>query len=116
MTLLAVFIASVWFFGSNMDEVMFQIEKNVEMSESSLPTIATRSDGAVANCLYGYTSPIDKFSVRENFVSVEADKVVELLIDENGTDVRKLYYDVSDVVTGEEVAAGTINALEIEGD
>lgn len=114
--LFSVFLGAILFFGSNMDEVMFQIEKDVTMSESSLPTIATRADGAVVNRLYGYTSPLDEFSVRENIVSVEEEKVIELLIDENNTDVRKVYYEISDVVTREEIASGTILALEKEGE
>ena len=116
VVLTAVFIGAILFFGSNMDEVMFRIEKDITMSEASLPIIATRADGAVANRLYGYTSPLDEFTVRENMVSVEGDKVVELLIDERNTDVRKLHYEISDVVTREEIAAGTILALEQEGD
>ena len=114
--LFTVFVGAILFFGSNMDEVMFRIEKDITISEASLPTMATRADGAVANRLYGYTSPMDEFSVRENIVSVEADKVVELLIDERNTDVRKLHYEISDVVTREEIASGTILALEKEGD
>jgi len=116
VVLSAVFVCAILFFGSNMDEVMFQIEKEIAMSETSLPTVATRADGALLNRLYGYTSPLDEFSVREHMVSVEADKVVELLIDENQTDVRKVHYEVSDVVTREEIASGTILALEQEGE
>ena len=54
VVLTAVFIGAILFFGSNMDEVMFRIEKDITMSEASLPVIATRTDGAVANRLYGY--------------------------------------------------------------
>ena len=114
--LCSVFVGAILFFGSNMDEVMFQIEKDVTMAPATLPTIATRADGAVANRLYGYTSPLDEFTVRENLVLVEEDKVLELLIDENATDVRKVHYEVSDVVTQEEIASGTILALEQEGE
>lgn len=113
-TLLAAFIGAILFFGSNMDEVVFQIEKPVTMSESSLPTIVTRADGVEVNCLYGYTSPLDGFSSRENVIAIETDKVLELLIHENKTDVRKLYYEVCDAATQGVIAEGTIHALEKE--
>lgn len=113
-TLLAVFIGAILFFGSNMDEVVFQIEKPVAMSEASLPTIVTRADGVEVNCLYGYTSPVDGFSLRENVIAIESDKVLELLIHENTTDVRKLSYEVCDVTTQEVIAEGTVLALEKE--
>lgn len=115
VVLSAVFLCAVLFFGSNMDEVMFRIEKEIAMSEASLPVVSTRADGVVVNRLYGYTSPLNEYLVREHMVSVEADKVVELLIDERQTDVRKVHYEIDDVVTGEEIASGTILALEQEG-
>ncbi len=116
LVLTVVFVLAILFFGSNMDEVMFGIEKSTEMAESSLPTVALRSDGVSANRLFGFTSPMDVFSIRENIVAVENDGVVELLITENEADVRKVYYEVYDIKTQKKIADGTINALEWEGD
>lgn len=112
LALLAVFVGAILFFGSNMDEVMFRNEKSVDMSESILPTVSTYSDGVELNCLYGYTSPIDMYAVRENFVAVEKEQVVELLITQNETDVRRLSYRICDVATREEIASGDINAFD----
>ena len=116
LILLGIFIGSIYFFGSNMDEAMFGSIKTENMAESELPTIKLRSDGVVVNCLYGYTSAIDAFSVREHLITVESEQTVELLIDENETDVRKLHYEVFDVVTKEEIAEGTVNAFDREGE
>lgn len=116
LVLLGIFIGSIYFFGSNMDEAMFGTIKTAEMTEAELPTIELRSDGVTANKLYGYTSAIDTFSVRENLVAVEQSQTVELLIDENKTDVRKLHYEVLDVSTRQEIAEGTINAFDKEDD
>ncbi len=112
LILLGIFIASIYFFGSNMDEAMFGTVKTAEMTEAELPTIELQGDGVVVNCLYGYTSAIDMFSIRENFIVLEEDRTVELLINENATDVRKLHYEVVDVNTRQEVAEGTINAFD----
>lgn len=116
LILLGIFIGSIYFFGSNMDEAMFGSIKTATMSEAELPTIELQSDGVTVNCLYGYTSAIDTFSIRENLVPVESEQTVELLIDENETDVRKLHYEVLDVTTKEEIAEGTINAFDREGE
>lgn len=116
LVLLGIFAASIYFFGSNMDEAMFGTIKTAQMSEAELPTIAIRSDGVTVNCLYGYTSAIDLLSVREHMVAVEPEQTIELLIDENQTDVRKLYYEVLDADTGAEVAEGTIHAFDKEDD
>ncbi len=112
LVLLGVFIASIYFFGSNMDEAMFGTIKTEAMAEAVLPTMELKSEGATVNCLYGYTSAIDMFSVRENLVVAGTDQTVELLINENGTDVRKLRYEVCDVNTRQEIAEGTINAFD----
>ncbi len=112
LILLGIFIGSIYFFGSNMDEAMFGAVKTADMTEAKLPTIQLQSDGVMINTLYGYTSAIDAFSIRENLMAVEAEQTVELFIDENGTDVRKLHYEVLDVMTKEEIAEGTINAFD----
>ena len=112
LILLGIFIGSIYFFGSNMDEAMFGSVKTATMKEAELPTIELQSDGVTVNCLYGYTSAIDAFSIRENLVAVESEQTVELLINENETDVRKLHYEVLDVTTREEIAEGTINAFD----
>ncbi|MBQ8632929.1 MAG: hypothetical protein IJ420_04940 [Lachnospiraceae bacterium] len=116
LVLLGIFISSIYFFGSNMDEAMFGTVKTAEMTEAELPTIELQSDGVTVNKLYGYTSAIDMFSIRENMVAVEQSQIVELLIDENKTDVRKLHYEVLDVTTQQEIAEGTINAFDKEED
>ena len=116
LVLLCIFIGSIYFFGSNMDEAMFGTIKTAEMTEAELPTIELKSDGVTVNKLYGYTSAIDTFSIRENLVAVEQSQTVELLIDENKTDVRKLHYEVLDVTTREEIAEDTINAFDKEED
>lgn len=112
LILLGVFIGSIYFFGSNMDEAMFGSVKTAAMEPAKLPTIELQSDGVAVNNLYGYTSAIDVFSIRENLVAVESEQTVELLINENGTDVRKLHYEVLDVNTKNEIAEGTINAFD----
>ena len=116
LILLSIFIASIYFFGSNMDEAMFGSVKTAEMSEAELPTIGLHSGGVTVNKLYGYTSAIDPFTIRENLVSVDKSQVVELLIDENKTDVRKLRYEVFDISSKEEMAESTINAFDKEGE
>ena len=54
LVLLGIFIGSVYFFGSNMDEAMFGTIKTAQMTEAELPTIELKSDGVTVNKLYGY--------------------------------------------------------------
>lgn len=116
MILLGIFLGAIWFFGSNMDEAMFGSIKTAQMEEATLPTITLRSDGVTVNKLYGYTLALNACSVRENLVAVENDRTIELLIEENKTDVRKLTYKVYDVNTKAEVAKNTVSAFDKEED
>ena len=59
-----------------MDEAMFGSVKTAAMTEAELPTIRLKSDGVMVNTLYGYTSAIDAFSIRENLVAVEEEQTV----------------------------------------
>ncbi len=116
LILFGVFVASIYFFGSNMDETMFGSVKTTAMAEAELPTMELVADGVRINRLYGFTSALNPYSVREHLVAVEADQTLELLIDEQATDVRKLHYEVLNVDTKAELAEGTINAFDrVEG-
>ena len=45
LILLGIFIASIYFFGSNMDEAMFGSVKTTVMEDAKLPTMELKSDG-----------------------------------------------------------------------
>lgn len=110
-----LFIGAIYFFGSSMDETVFNIEKNTtKMADAALPIVYLRSDEVVINPLHGYVSNLDLLSIREHIISVEEEQVLELVIEEQRTDVRKLQYEIIDTVTGTETATGTINAFEKE--
>lgn len=115
MVLLFAFAGAIYFFGSNMDEVVFSGSSGTtEMAEPQLPIVSLRSDGVTVNPLRGYTTNLELLSLREAMISVEEDQLLELLIEERHTDVRRLQYEVADTTDGREVASGTISAFEKE--
>ena len=118
IVLASIFIASICFFGSNMDEAVFGTTKTEVMTDAELPTISlfNKSENVMVGCLYGYTTPIDMFSIRENLVAMGEDKIIELVLEENKTNVRKLQYEVRDITTRKQLAEGTVTAFDMEGD
>ncbi len=117
MVLTTLFFGSIYFFGSHMNETVFETDSSTtKMAGAVLPTIELRSDGIVCNLLLGYTTNLDLMSVREQMISVEDAQTLELLIDEHESEVRKLQYEVVSVASGREVASDTINAFEKEGE
>lgn len=117
MVLTVLFFGSIYFFGSNMDETVFEADSSTtRMAGALLPTIELRSDGISCNMLFGYTTNLDLMSIREQMISVEDDQTILLLIDEQESEVRKLQYEVVSVATGREVASDTVNAFDREGE
>lgn len=113
--LTVVFFSAIYFFGSNMDETVFSIEKNtMKMAEATLPTVRLRSDGVTCNLLRGYTSGLDPLSIRETVTAVETGQTLDVLVDEREQDVRKLQYEIIAVADGGKIAGDTINAFDKE--
>lgn len=115
--LIAVFCVSLWFFGSNMDEVVFDVEvQTVEMEAATLPTMTVITGEEEINLLHGYSSNLDVLLNRENVIPIGMDKIFFLRIDEKESIVRRLKYEVVDVTNGDEVDAGTFSAFDTEGE
>ena len=115
--LIAVFCVSLWFFGSNMDEVVFDIEvQTVEMKAATLPTMTVITGEEEINLLHGYSSNLDVLLNRENVIPIGTDKTFFLKIDERESVVRRLKYELVDVTTGDEVDSGTFSAFDTEGE
>ncbi|MBP5250349.1 MAG: hypothetical protein J6Z46_10135 [Lachnospiraceae bacterium] len=110
---IVLFAGSVFFFGNKMVERLSdEYVSTTKAGTSELPVISLRSDGVTVNSLYGYAAELDPLIVRENFVTLESDNVIDLLINERATDVRKLLYEVFDTETGEKLTDGQISAFD----
>ncbi len=109
---ISLFIAALFFFGSRMTETMS--DKQVELTDPEgckLPIVSLKSGDVTVNKLYGYSAELDALAVRDNFVSLDKDNAINIIINERGTDVRKLLYNVYDSFTGKNVADGQISAF-----
>lgn len=115
--LLGIFAGSLVFFGRNMAESVFSIEKRtMEMSEATLPYISMRVDGIELNRLHGYTSNVDEMLPRESITPLTGEQKFEIIITENANVVKKVTYDITDVASGQLVESGSIIALDKEGE
>ncbi len=111
--LVVVFCGAVLFFGSRVGETIFDGDaKTVPASDSVFPTVSVLTCGEEISCLYGYSSNLSTILNREDMIPIGADGIFELKINEYGTDIRRLKYEVLDVSSEAEVDSGTINAFE----
>lgn len=111
LILFAIFVASLIFFGQDMDEKIFSELDVVDMSESTLPVISFDVKDKEINLLYGYTTKMDPVILRETIVPVDTDKNINMMIYENKCVVRKLVYELYDINSGKLLEEGTISAL-----
>ena len=113
--LVAVFGVSLWFFGSQMDEIIFNTDiQTVEMKAATLPTMTVVTGEEEINLLHGYSSNLDTLLNRENIIPIGTDKTFFLRIDEHESIVRRLKYEVVDASSGDMVDSGTISAFDSE--
>ena len=113
--LVAVFGVSLWFFGSQMDEIIFDTNvQTVEMKSATLPTMTVVTGEEEINLLHGYSSNLDTLLNRENIIPIGTDKTFFLRIDEHESIVRRLKYEVMDASSGDMVDSGTISAFDSE--
>ncbi len=112
--LLAVFAASLYYFGRDIKEEVFDIQKTIEMGETSYPIITLRLDKDEINLLHGYGSNLNANLVRDSITPLDEGQSFEAVIDGKENDVKRLIYELRNVEDNKLLETDTINALEKE--
>ena len=98
LLVLAVFIASLVFFSSDIKETLFSEEQKVTaMKEASFPMISMEVSGHEINHLHGYAANLDGQIIRECITPITEDRSFTVKLDEGGSNVRKLKYEVFNI-------------------
>lgn len=116
LILIAVFVASVWFMGQNMQEERFALNTKVEMSDATFPVVEILVGETRINLLHGYSGAIDVNRFRESMVPIGSDQSVTIEISENETIIKRVDYEVLDVGSDKVLDSGTISALDSTAD
>lgn len=113
LILVLIFTGSLIYFGSNMHEQVFSIEKEtMEMSDATLPYVTIKSGDSVLNLLHGYCSNLDAMVIRESITPIGTGQEFSVLITENESVVKKLKYEVIEIQNETTIEEDAINALE----
>lgn len=117
LILLIVFAGSLYYFGSNMVEAVYSLEKEtMDMNETSIPYISLRVDEVDMNLLHGYCSNVDVLTMRESITPLSAEQTFSVVISENESVVKKVKYELLPFTGDTTIEEGAINALDKEGD
>lgn len=98
LLVLTVFLASLVFFSSGIKESIFDDEnRTVTMKEASFPLVSMEIEGLKMNLLHGYASNLDSRVIRDCITPVTSDRSFTVNIEEKGSDVKKLKYQVFNI-------------------
>lgn len=112
--LLGIFAASLYYFGRDIKEEEFDIQKTVEMGETSFPILTIRLNKDEINLLHGYSNNLSPNLVRDSITPLDENQSFEAVIDGKGNDVKRVIYELRSVQDNKLLETDTINALEKE--
>lgn len=110
LVLTVVFVMTVFFVNkwnnAGMDEVA------AEMDQPTLPLIYMEAGEEEINCLHGYTSSIDVALFHDSVTPLNADQTVQFRIEDMGSGIRSVGYEVRSVDGGSLIENGGVDELE----
>lgn len=111
--LLIIFCASVYYFGSNMQERVFSSDrKTIKMQQATLPVVTVLTRGGEINLMHGYCSNLNAVLFRESITPIAPGENVEILIAENAYNIKKVNYEIYDTTLGTKLEEGSVISLE----
>jgi hypothetical protein len=110
--LVAVFIGALVYFQSNIGKEEVKETETIKMGNASFPVLYIKSKDHTINLMHGYSSNINAGLVRDSITPIDDDKTIEVLIDQNKNDIKKINYEVRGVSDDALVDSGSIAALE----
>ncbi len=112
-----LFGASLYFFGNAKDTWLSGGNAvTADASGGELPILSFEYGEYTVNKLMGYTVEQDPMLARDQFIVPDSEGVIQLVIKERGTDVRKMMFEIFDTTDGRQVADGQISAFDYDKD
>lgn len=109
--LIIIFIASLYFFGKDIKEVVFSIDNTTAMENATFPLVTLRTEGKIINLLHGYSSNLDANSIREALMPIDGNQTYEVMIDQKEYDIKKLNFELRDA-QNELVEKGSVSVFD----
>ncbi len=111
VVLLVVFVASLFFFGSQLESDVYEEGTTISQGSETLPYLTLTSQGVEMNRLYGYNGPIADDIVRESITPLDEERTIKFRVSDGGVRLVKLKYEVIDKDTDEIYYSGEMNSI-----
>jgi len=112
--LIIIFVASLFYFSKDIKEVVFNIDNTTRMANAELPVVTLESDGIEVNILHGYKSNLEANKVRDAVLPLKKDKQYNLLIEEFDYDIKKIKFELREVLENELIESNSISVFTLE--
>lgn len=110
--LVAIFIASLFYFSKDIKEVVFNIDNTTKMEDATFPLVTLRSDNNVINLIYGYSSNMDAISMRNSLTPIGANQTYDVMIAQNQYNIKKLNFEIREYTENELIEKGSVSVFE----
>lgn len=116
LILIGIFVASLYYFSRDIKEVVFDIDNTTVMEETTFPLVTIRAGGSVINLLHGYSSNLDANKSREGITPLGPDQSFEVIINQEGYDIKKLNYELRGFNGNELIESDSVSVFEENGE
>lgn len=114
--LIIIFTASLYYFGKDIKEVVFNIDNTTSMEEATFPLVTLRTEEKDINLLHGYSSNLDANTIREALMPVDTNQVYEVVINQKEYDIKKLNFELRDFTLNELIEKGSVSVFDEDED
>jgi hypothetical protein len=114
--LIAVFVASLYFFSKDIKEVVFERDNTTRMKDVTFPLVTIKTGGNTVNMLHGYGNNMDANKIREVVTPLGTDKTFEVQFNKKDLEIKKLNYEVREFSGNALIESDSISVFEENGD
>ncbi len=114
--LMAIFVASLFYFSRDIKEVVFHINNTTTMKDATFPLISIKTGDNTINMLHGYSGNIAANKIRESVIPLEDDKAFEVRFNKEALDIKKMNYEVREFTGNRLIETNSVSVFEEDGD
>ena len=115
-TMLLLFAGAMVVMVGHLEEITFHREMVTDMAEASFPTLYLLNREREMNPLYGYGANMDASDLRESLTPLDTEQFFHVVIEEHGSRVKRMLYELWDAKGTTMVDSGSVSAMdEYEG-
>ena len=112
--LFVLFGLSIFFFSRNIPNISVGTATATSLQDSTFPLVYLQINKFTVNTLHGYSSELDSSKVRESITPLDSTKTFSVKIAENESSIKKLDYEVKDIINDKIISENTLSAFSME--